>query len=96
MIEIVDTDGRILGLIDETIYTIPAPQEGRAVRVPVFPGRPRDVQMELRWHGVNVKSASGSDFARWYLIAPDGVYDQAWMQDWLIDLRDEWKGQKKS
>src|SRR5689334_651547 len=96
MIEIVDSEGRILGLLDQRAHPLGAPKHGQHVRVPLEQptlGRPTDMAtiLEIRWHCVNIGGGGVSSVERWYLVAPNGVLEDAWKDVGLIDLRKEWK-----
>jgi hypothetical protein len=99
MIQIVDTEGKILGLLNTTVHPLPSAEHGRHVRVGHAPREveatagPTDTEgmLELRWHCVKTKDTGVSTATRRYLVAPNGVFEEAWETVGLIDLRNEWK-----
>jgi hypothetical protein len=98
MIQIVDTQGKILGLLDTTVHPLPTAEHGRHVRVGREPRKgesasPAGIQgmLELRWHCVHIKDTSVSSATLWYLVAPNGVGEEAWETVGLFDLQNEWK-----
>jgi hypothetical protein len=99
MIQIVDIQGKILGLLDTTVHPLPSAEHGRHVRVGREPRKveatasPTDSErmLELRWHCVKIKDAGVSSATLWYLVAPNGVFEEAWETVGLIDLQNEWK-----
>ena len=96
MIEIVDSDGRILGLLDQRVHELGPPRHGLHIRVPLARpalAGPADLapMLELRWHCVNVVGGGLSSAERWYLVAPNSVLEDAWKDVGLIDVRKQWK-----
>jgi hypothetical protein len=103
MIEIVDSEGRIIGLVNTDVHNdFESPEHGRTVQLIIEPavtrGRPITggatavaELLRLVWHRVTIYQRGAAFTHRWYLMARDGVPEDAWKDAGLVDLRKAWK-----